>query len=116
MTNRREHKRVPITGIATLKFENKGKIQSIQALPGSISLGGIGLYSDDPIEIDTNVLLTINFISIDGVKNDSIEGHVIHYKNIGGTYFMGIQFNEEINSKNQPSLYEYLQKILTWDK
>ncbi len=113
MINKRQHKRIPITGTATLKFENKGEFLSIQTIPGSISVGGIGLYSDDPIEIDTNVSITINFISIDGIRNDSIEGCVIYTKNIGGIYFMGIEFNEEINPKNQPLLYDHIQKILT---
>jgi c-di-GMP-binding flagellar brake protein YcgR len=116
MINQRRHKRVPITGTATLKFEDKGEFRSIQALLGSISLGGIGLYADDPIEDDTGVSITINFISVDGIKTDSIEGCVVYNKNIGGIYFMGIQFNKKINSENQPALYKHIQKILTWDK
>jgi c-di-GMP-binding flagellar brake protein YcgR len=114
--DRRWHKRVSITGIAILKFEKRGDIQSIQAVPGNISLGGIGVYADVPIEIDTNVSITIDFISVDGIKADSIEGRVLHYKDIGNIYFIGIQFNEEINPENQPSLHKHIQKILTWDK
>ena len=116
MINQRRHKRVPITGTATLKFEDKGEIKSIQTMTVNISLGGIGLYSDDPIEDDTDVSITINFISVDGIKTDSIEGCVVYNKNIGGIYFMGIQFNKELNSENQPALYEHIQKILIWDK
>jgi hypothetical protein len=82
-------------------------------MPGSISLGGIGLYCDDPLEIDTKVSITISFISIDGIRTDSMEGCVIYTKNLGGIYFMGIEFNKEINSKDQPLLYDYIQKILT---
>ena len=112
MPNKRQHKRIPITGTATLKIENKGEFLSIQTSPGSIALGGIGLYSDDPIETDTNVSILINFISIDGIRTASIEGCVIFTRNIGGIYFMGIEFNEEINPENQPALYEHIQKIL----
>ena len=113
MLNQRRHKRVPITGTATLKFEDTGEFRSIQALPGSISLGGIGLYADDPIEDDTDVSITVNFISVDGIKTDSIEGCVVYNKNIGRICFMGIQFNRELNPENQPALYEHIQKILT---
>ena len=116
MINQRRNKRVPITGTATLKFEDKGKFRSIQALPGSISLGGIGLYADDRIEDDTVVLITVNFISLEDIKTDSIEGYVVYSKNMGGIHFMGIQFNKEINPENQPALYEHIRKILTWDK
>jgi c-di-GMP-binding flagellar brake protein YcgR len=116
MITKREHKRVPITGSAVLKFEYKGEIRSIQAMTGSISLGGIGLYADDRIEDDTNVSIAISFIAVDGVKTDSIEGCAVYNKNIANMYFMGIQFNEEINSEKQPSLYEHIQKILTWNE
>jgi c-di-GMP-binding flagellar brake protein YcgR len=113
MINHRRHKRVPITGSATLKFKNNDEIKSIQALPVDIALGGIGLYSDDPIEDDTDVSITINFISVDGVKTDSIEGCVVYNKNIWGIYFVGIQFNKELNPENQPVLYDHIHKILT---
>ena len=97
MINQRKHKRIPITGTAILKFEDKGEFRSIQALPGSISLGGIGLYADDRIKDDTRLLITINFISLEDIKTDSIEGYVVYSKNMGGIHFRGIQFNEEIN-------------------
>lgn len=87
----------------------------MQAMTCSISLGGIGLYSDDSIEDDTNVSITINFLSADGIRTDSIEGCVKYNKKIGDIYFMGIQFDEEVSPINQPSLYERIQKILTWD-
>jgi c-di-GMP-binding flagellar brake protein YcgR len=116
MINQRRNKRVPITGTAILKFKAKGEFRSIQALPGSISLGGIGLYADDRIEDDTGVSITINFISLEDIKTDSIEGFVVYSKNMGGVNFMGIQFNEEVNPENQPALYEHIRKILTWDK
>jgi len=106
------HKRVSLTGSGILKFEKNGNIQSIQTILCNISLGGIGLYADVPIEIDTNVSITINFMSAGGIKTDSVEGCVVYYKDMGNIYFMGIQFNEEINPENQPSLYEHIQKIL----
>jgi c-di-GMP-binding flagellar brake protein YcgR len=116
MINQRRHKRVPITGTVTLKFKDKGEFRLIQAVPGSISLGGIGLYADDQIEDETDVLITINFISLEDIKTDSIEGCVVYSKNMGGIHFMGIRFNEEVNPENHTALYEYILKILTWDK
>ena len=104
-----------MTGTTIVKYENKGYVTT-KTTTGSISLGGIALYSDDPIEIATNVSLTINFITVDGIKSDSVKGRVIHNKKIGGIYSLGIYFSEEINPKNQPALYEHIQNILTWDK
>ncbi len=62
MENRRLHKRVLITGIATLEFEEK--IYSIvQSSIANISLKGIGLYSYNSVKEKTPLLITINFIS-----------------------------------------------------
>jgi hypothetical protein len=115
MINKRKYTRVPMAGTAVVKFEVKGYV-TIKTTISTISLRGIGLYSHEPIEIDTNVSIAINFITVGGIKGDSIKGRVKHSKKIGDIYFLGIYFNEEINSKNQPSLYQHIQSILTWDK
>jgi len=116
MVNTRTYKRFPITGAATLKFKNKGEFQSISTMVGSLSLAGIGLYSDDPIEIETKVSITIKFISLDGIKTESIEGRIIYDEKIGSIHFLGIHFDEEINLKNQPLLHEHIQEIFSSDK
>ncbi len=117
MINRRKHKRIPIAAVATVKYETKAKILSLQALTGSISYGGVGLYLDCPIEDGNNVSVTINFVSIEGIiKTVSIEGEVVYNKKIGDIYFLGIQFDEEVKDSNQPLLYKYLESALIWDK
>jgi c-di-GMP-binding flagellar brake protein YcgR len=115
MINKRKYTRVPMTGTTIVKYENKGYV-TIKTTTGSISLGGIALYSDYPIEIDTDVSMTISFITVDGIKSDSVKGRVMHNKKIEGIYSLGIYFSEEINPKNQPSLYEHIKNILTLDK
>jgi c-di-GMP-binding flagellar brake protein YcgR len=113
MINRRQYKRIIISGSATLEFKN---IHSIQTLIANISLRGIGLYSYSSIKVETSVSITINFISSDGVlKTDSIEGRVVSNRKIGKTHFLGVQFNEEINAQNQPSLFKHIQNILPTD-
>ena len=116
MINRRQHKRIIISGSATLEFKKRGEIQSIQTLIANISLQGIGLYSYTSIKAGTSVLITTHFISSDGVlKTDSIEGRVVSNRKIGKTHFLGVQFDEEINAQNQPSLFKHLQNILPID-
>jgi len=116
MINRRRSKRIIISGSATLRFKKKGEIKSIETLIANISLRGIGLYSYSSIKVETRVSITTNFISLDGeLKNDSIEGRVVSNRNIGDTHFLGIQFNEEINAQNQPSLFKHLQNVLPTD-
>jgi hypothetical protein len=115
MTKRR-HKRFPITGIATLQFEDEGKIKTIQGIPGSISSVGMGLYVDNPIEANKQVSIIISFISIGGGMEDSvIEGSVVYSKDLGEIHFVGIQFNEAVNSKNQPLLYKHIENILAFE-
>jgi hypothetical protein len=74
-----------------------------------MSLSGIGLYLDVPLEDTIDVSLDITFISSDGsIKTDAINGRVAYIRKIKDMYFTGVQFHEEINLKNQPSLYEHL--------
>ena len=115
MRDKRQHKRVLISGIASVEFEEKGVTRLIQAVIANISLQGIGLYSYDSMKVKKFVSININFISINGeIKTDSVDGFVIFKKKIGKTYFLGIQFLEEINAKKQPSLFDHIQKNLSW--
>jgi hypothetical protein len=114
MKTKRQQKRVRITGTAILSFKNKGEIQTIQTMITDISLKGIGLYCTIPIETATTVSITIHFMSIDGKRTDHIEGRVKSNQTIEGVCFMGIQFNEDITPKDQPLLYDHIQKSLTW--
>jgi c-di-GMP-binding flagellar brake protein YcgR len=116
MINRRRHTRISIAGSATLEFTKKGKIQSIQTMIANISLRGIGLYSYSSITVATRVSITTTFISLDGgLKTDSVQGRVISNRKIGDTHFIGIQFDEEINDKNQPALCKYVRNSLPID-
>jgi hypothetical protein len=54
----------------------------------------------------------VTFVSRNGMlKTDSIEGCIKRHKKINNTYFMGVQFKEEIKAKNQPSLFEHIQRL-----
>jgi hypothetical protein len=113
--NQRKHKRVPISGVATVTVKDEKRLHSVQAMAGNMSFGGIGLYSDDPITEEADVLTTINFIFIGGsMEKAVIEGHVVYNKMIGHLYYIGIQFDEEINRTNQPTLYEHIEHHLQY--
>ena len=103
-------------GTVILKIKDNGNVRSMSALPGSISLEGIGLYADNPIEDNTIISITINFLSYEGIKPVSIEASVVYSKNLGSIHFIGIKFKEKINSANHYLLYEHMQKILVADK
>jgi hypothetical protein len=104
------YKRVPISAVATVAFKDDDRVHSVEAMVGSISFGGIGLYSDDPITGGTDISIAINFISTAGAMEKAvIERHVVYNSMIGHLCYTGIQFAEEINKTNQPSLCEHIE-------
>ena len=105
MINKRRNTRIPISGIANIEFKDQGKVQSIQTVIANVSLRGMGVYAYNSMEVKTDVSIIITFVFSDGsLKTDSLTGRIISNKKIGNTYFIGIQFNEEINPENQPYL------------
>jgi len=115
MTKRR-HRRFSLTGTATLQLEDEGENKSIEGVLGSISSVGMGLYAHKPIEANKKLSIAISFISIGGdIKDSVIEGKVVYSKDLGKIHFVGIQFNETVNSKNQPFLYKHIENILAFE-
>jgi c-di-GMP-binding flagellar brake protein YcgR len=119
--SKRKHRRYSVTGYAALKYKAQEQDQIVlHTLITDISLSGIGLYSDVPLEDNIDVSLDIAFISIEGpIKTDAIDGHIVYVRkleDIEDVYFAGVQFHEEINRFNQPLLYEHLQSISILDK
>jgi hypothetical protein len=113
---KRKQKRFSLTGVATMQLEDNGKKKSIQGVLGSISSVGMGLYVDKPVEANKQVSIAISFISIGGgIKDSVIEGSIVYNKDLGKIHFVGIQFNEAVNSKNQPFLYKHIQNILAFE-
>jgi c-di-GMP-binding flagellar brake protein YcgR len=116
MHKKRRHKRVPISASVTITCEGQRGQETYHSMAGNISLSGIGLYSDSPLEPETDVSLAVHFISKNGgIATDAIGGSVVYVKEIGGMYFMGVEFGEEVNKGGQPFLYEHLMSILTAD-
>ena len=114
MTNKRRHKRVPLAASATIRYTSEESPQPIQAMISDISLSGMGVYLDTPIREDTGLLIDISFISSEGLMTTaSLQGESVYVREMGGMYFMGIEFNEEINPLKQPSLHQHLQNILS---
>ncbi|MBI5101439.1 MAG: PilZ domain-containing protein [Nitrospirae bacterium] len=113
MTNKRVHKRVPISAVAVIHYEKAGENRVSPAMAGSISFGGIGLYADDRIDDGTEVSITLQFISTNGsMETETVEGHVVYSKTIGDMHFMGIRFEQEIGMVNSPPLYNQITTAL----
>jgi c-di-GMP-binding flagellar brake protein YcgR len=116
MHNKRRHKRVPISASVTITCEGEGGNETYHAMAANISLSGIGLYSDGPLEPETEVSLAVHFIAKNGrISTDILGGSIVYVKEIGGMYFMGVEFGEEVKRAAQPFLYEHLMSVLTAD-
>lgn len=114
MNSKRRHIRVPLAGVAVMTVRDNDGIRLIQAKIADISMSGIGLYSDETLELDKDISLEINFIGEDGLtKTDYEEGRIVYANTIGKIYFIGVEFDEEIDSTSHSLLYERLQRILT---
>ena len=114
MINKRRHKRVPLAASATIKYNFEENPEPIQAMTADISFAGIGVYSDKPIREGTSLSIEITFISAKGIMTTaSIQGESVYVREMGGIYFIGIEFDEEINPIKQPSLHDHLKKILS---
>ena len=117
MRNRHVHQRVPLAATATLTFNPGESIEPFLAMTADISLSGIGLYSGSPVRDDIEVTIDITFISAEGLLHtDSIKGSTVYVRTMENIYFIGIEFDEEINPLNHPLLHRHLQRILASDE
>ena len=78
-----------------------------------IAAGGLGLYLDSPLPMDTDVSMDIHFIAADGtLKTDSIEGRAIYAIKIGRMYFTGIEFYDKpVSPSKNPLLHAHLLNL-----
>ncbi|HXX57366.1 MAG TPA: PilZ domain-containing protein [Thermodesulfovibrionales bacterium] len=113
MKNERRNKRVPIVGSATLYLRDKDSIRPMKAMTVDISVSGIGVYSDGPIEKETSLSVDITFITSDGsLGTASVDGTVVFFRKIGNFYFVGIEFGEKLDPRGQSFLFAEIQKLL----
>lgn len=115
MREKRRHKRVPIAASAVLKFKNMQDSQPVDAMVASISISGLGLYTDKHIEKSPDISLDIKFISVDGnMYTNTVSGRIVYVNIIGGINYTGIEFDELINPAGQPELYKHLYTVLNF--
>jgi hypothetical protein len=95
--------------IGTAKIRVRGERTSTTATISNISVSGIGLYSPKAIGKGKTVKLKVSFIDSKGrVSDDTVEGKVDWQSKFRGTYLVGVLFNEELDTQNQPKLMGHL--------
>jgi PilZ domain len=79
----------------------------------NISLSGIGLYSPVPIGKGKKVEIKVSFINRHGKAKEDITTGVIDWQTkFKKNYLLGIIFDEELNTTNQPNLIEHLMWLI----
>jgi hypothetical protein len=85
-----------------------------RGMVSDISLGGIGLYLVQPLEVGVTVNLEIRFlIGGGGINTAKVRGTTIYSNLVGDTYYVGIEFDQELSPKGHPELYRRIQEILS---
>jgi c-di-GMP-binding flagellar brake protein YcgR len=109
--DKRKHRRAPLAAHVRL-FLDEGELV-LRGTIADISLGGIGLHLVHPLKVGAEVTLEISFPVIGvGIQKGTIRGKIIYCEHIEGTYYVGIQFNQELNPIQQLELYSRIQDIL----
>jgi hypothetical protein len=108
----RKHRRAPLTAHVTLLVGKAEPPVVRHAMIADISLGGAGLYLDEPVEDGIEVKLEISFQAGGGTKTETVRGKTIYSYHIKDTYYVGIEFDQELNPLHQLYLCKRIQESL----
>ncbi len=105
---KRHYPRYGIASIANISFP--GSDETIEAFISSISQGGVGIYSQQKIEIGTDIDVRISFLQTNGNEEmtEIIPGRVVWVKNIHQNFVIGISF-ATLDSVRHSKLLDYIE-------
>jgi PilZ domain len=107
----RNWNRYQFFGVADLSSQKEDAIYKTTI--ANISLSGLGIYSAAPIGKGKRVMITISFVDKNGkMRQDSAAGKVDWQRKFSNLYLIGIIFDEELNTLNQPRLLEHLSWLI----
>ncbi|MEJ2313699.1 MAG: PilZ domain-containing protein [Nitrospirota bacterium] len=110
---KRRHKRAPLSAHVRLLVDEGARTLILRGLIVEISLSGAGLYLAQPPDVGAQVKLELSYLVASGeIKTETVGGTAIYSKYIHDTYFVGIEFDRELDPKDQPDLYSRIQDIL----
>ena len=92
----RRWQRYSISAKALIRRLDAGSPKGLVAQVTTISQGGMGFYTDVPLEKTTPVSIELLFHSLDGSKPDILEGKIVSTCSHGKDFFTGIAFDREI--------------------
>ncbi|HXN06766.1 MAG TPA: PilZ domain-containing protein [Nitrospiria bacterium] len=109
MYSRRQFLRFRVAGTATVKVPETNL--ALQGVIEKLSRGGIGVYTEIEIKMETSVALEFQVSIGAGSSKTSITGIVKNFAIREGKSILGIEFDREINSKNEPEIFKCLSEL-----
>lgn len=103
---KRKHPRFPVSGVVELTVKEK-KIH-LSGMIEKISIGGIGVYTNEKMEKGTKVFVEVIMFTGPETSNYHMTGVVQNFEKQEKTGLLGIQFDKNINEIDQPDLFMYL--------
>lgn len=109
MYTRRQFLRFRVAGTAAVKVPETNL--GLQGVIEKLSRGGIGIYTEVEVKKETPVALEIQVSIGAGSSKSTITGIVKNFAIREGKSILGIEFDREIDSKNEPEIFEFLSEL-----
>jgi hypothetical protein len=108
----RRHRRIPLTANVMLLAGELDLPMVRHATIADISLGGVGIYLVFPLGVGVRVKLEIRFMATGGIKTETVKGKTIYSYRIENTYYVGIEFDQQLNLLHHPKLFTHIENTL----
>ncbi|MCL5022657.1 MAG: PilZ domain-containing protein [Nitrospirae bacterium] len=96
--NFRRYQRYSISAGAVIRRQDAGSPERLTAQVTTISQGGMGFYTDVPMEKATPVSIELLFHPFGAAAgNDVLQGRIASVCSQGNDYYVGIAFDREIS-------------------
>ncbi len=106
MFTKRKYPRFSVSGFAIVNIpENEREFLGPVEM---ISQGGAGIYTDEKLEKGTSISLVVDIFTGSNVSSCNLTGVVKNFVQWKEKGLLGVQFDKEIDSNNDPHLYQYL--------
>jgi len=104
----RRYHRYQIIGEAVIIPRRESGLKPISSQVNNISQGGIGIYTDVPLEMSSEVRVKLLFLE-DNLRGEEnlLNGRVAFLSKNDDQYFLGISFDHAIT-------YELFMKMINW--
>lgn len=108
MTNKRQYKRVTIKSVGDILCIDDNR--RFKAFVGGISRGGLEIYSQETLNRDCRLKISLSFLDKDGKPTvENLTGQVRWSSPFQDAYLAGIQFDVLVDRDTTPSLADYIE-------